>query len=286
MVMPEITGQTISVDSKKTAADLKKLPITIVVSLLFLTILSVGVVVSLAMVSRSQDLRRAASTNVVAENSLTAAVDSYPPPCIYEGGKASIIDGTKPQCCSGLTQITGDKPDTTGQCMRAEGAIVCTKCGDGVCGLGENYCNCSQDCKAPQPTATPTPTQGPLKCDWCGTECLPVDAGRSCILIAPPIGYSCGVSVNGQRCEKQKIGCIRKSACMFEDPACEIKLQPNYVFCADSDLNGDSLVNQSDFDLLSMHFFDSSPADLMYDINHDKKIDIFDYSVMVKEWTR
>jgi hypothetical protein len=24
---------------------------------------------------------------------------------------------------------------------------VCTKCGDGICGKGENYCNCKEDCK-------------------------------------------------------------------------------------------------------------------------------------------
>lgn len=65
-----------------------------------------------------------------------------------------------------------------------------------------------------------------------------------------------------------------------------IKLAPNTVFCADSDLNHDNKVDSKDLDLLYMHFFDNSPADLQYDINHDQKIDIFDYSVMVKEWTR
>jgi hypothetical protein len=28
--------------------------------------------------------------------------------------------------------------------------FVCTKCGDGVCGIGENHCNCPQDCKEDQ----------------------------------------------------------------------------------------------------------------------------------------
>jgi hypothetical protein len=50
------------------------------------------------------------------------------------------------QCCEGLTAI--------GQCEMAGDScaclpcmcFVCTKCGNGMCGPGENLCNCPQDC--------------------------------------------------------------------------------------------------------------------------------------------
>jgi len=67
--------------------------------------------------------------------------------CIAEGESGAVIpDG--PQCCEGLTQIGCDQPDQSGECSGGcVGAFYCTMCGNGICGLGENKCNCPQDCK-------------------------------------------------------------------------------------------------------------------------------------------
>jgi hypothetical protein len=47
-------------------------------------------------------------------------------------------------CCAGLTRMNvcdGQGGPTS--------VFVCTACGDGICGLGEAYCNCPADCSAP-----------------------------------------------------------------------------------------------------------------------------------------
>jgi len=54
-------------------------------------------------------------------------------------------------CCPGLTQSTIYDMQCyteTGSCQGCEmiGAVCCTKCGDGLCQVCENYCNCPQDC--------------------------------------------------------------------------------------------------------------------------------------------
>lgn len=144
---------------------------------------------------------------------------------------------------------------------------------------------------SPTPTPiqspTPTPTPAIAKCGWCGTDCLPFDPARSCIAVAPPQGFVCMNNPDNQSvCIKKAIECVPKPDCAFETPACAPDLKPYQVLCADSDLNHDMVVNDADFALLSMHFFDTSPADLAVDINRDGKVDIIDYSIMVKEWTR
>jgi len=53
-------------------------------------------------------------------------------------------------CCPGLnTVIPYDMNCVARQgCAGCEaiGSVTCVRCGNGVCGLGENYCNCPQDC--------------------------------------------------------------------------------------------------------------------------------------------
>lgn len=69
--------------------------------------------------------------------------------CVGEGQK--LDPATNQMCCAGLTAIAIAEMDaTTGQCYFAKDAALCTACGNGVCGIGENLCNCPQDCK-PQP---------------------------------------------------------------------------------------------------------------------------------------
>jgi len=52
-------------------------------------------------------------------------------------------------CCEGLTKVSDSiRPDSAGKCEQVIGyaGSVCTYCGDGVCGKGENACNCPLDC--------------------------------------------------------------------------------------------------------------------------------------------
>ena len=66
-------------------------------------------------------------------------------------------------CCEGLKAVsredgiwTGTKPYTGTDYPEGCGpvgpvdAIVCLPCGDGTCGDEENYCNCPDDCAAPE----------------------------------------------------------------------------------------------------------------------------------------
>ena len=65
--------------------------------------------------------------------------------CLEEGeGYAVVLDA--PECCSGLTSIGCEKPDSEGNCQDCVGTFYCTYCGNGICGLGENKCNCPEDC--------------------------------------------------------------------------------------------------------------------------------------------
>jgi hypothetical protein len=50
------------------------------------------------------------------------------------------------RCCLGLKAIAGSRLEQ-GQCQLAPPSVlVCARCGDGVCGKGENSCNCPADC--------------------------------------------------------------------------------------------------------------------------------------------
>lgn len=66
--------------------------------------------------------------------------------CTPEGGSYVVYPGALP-CCPGLAPVSCDKPDSNGNCNEGcVGTSVCTKCGDGTCGKGENRCNCPSDC--------------------------------------------------------------------------------------------------------------------------------------------
>jgi hypothetical protein len=65
--------------------------------------------------------------------------------CIEEGQNGAVIPGNN--CCSGLESLTPHQKDSYGNCQPLIGSFVCAKCGNGECGLGEDYCNCPSDCK-------------------------------------------------------------------------------------------------------------------------------------------
>jgi hypothetical protein len=92
--------------------------------------------------------------------------------CLGEGkgGGSPILSKLDLGCCPGLKKISADMGvDAQGVCRQAiDGGVVCAKCGDGKCGIGENKCNCPSDCSAacaPEGEAVfDNPGMGPLKC--------------------------------------------------------------------------------------------------------------------------
>ena len=68
-----------------------------------------------------------------------------PGDCWGEGEMFSLLDPAQ-VCCPGLVTIQASEPMPGGLCMFLSDVAVCTYCGDGDCGLGENICNCPADC--------------------------------------------------------------------------------------------------------------------------------------------
>lgn len=72
--------------------------------------------------------------------------------CVKEGESGSTECGDPScyqYCCSGLTKISTTK-SYNGICeggVNNPGDFICSYCGNGVCGTGENQCNCPADCK-------------------------------------------------------------------------------------------------------------------------------------------
>ncbi len=77
------------------------------------------------------------------EDKYNCPADCGPPICITEGNTGTSGED---ECCEGLSQI--DDCYGSGQaCSCAIDRFVCTYCGNGECGLGENQCNCPEDCR-------------------------------------------------------------------------------------------------------------------------------------------
>lgn len=84
---------------------------------------------------------------LVLVNMANAQVSEYPQiteqECIKEGewGWPLAV------CCEGLKNVGNSEP-VNGVCTSYKNpSFVCTNCGNGICGKGENECNCPEDCK-------------------------------------------------------------------------------------------------------------------------------------------
>lgn len=89
------------------------------------------------------------------------AVAAQASACTGEGGKL-FAKSKEERCCAGLVRVSaediprsdyaqddyprgcGPRPATPPDLM------YCLACGDGVCGLGEHFCNCPADCRSGQ----------------------------------------------------------------------------------------------------------------------------------------
>ncbi len=76
--------------------------------------------------------------------------------CIAEGRIGVEAQGDS--CCEGSVRIENRYPGNAGGCESGtDGTFLCTNCGNGVCELYENRCNCTSDC-AGAGTCTPSTT--------------------------------------------------------------------------------------------------------------------------------
>lgn len=103
--------------------------------------------------------------------------------CVPAGGSVPVIPNA-PFCCPGLQLIGCERPGADGTCPAGcEGASICAACGDGVCGPGENPCNCFADCPPPGPCDDGSP----LVCEIERPDCEPgevravIDGCWSCV---------------------------------------------------------------------------------------------------------
>ncbi len=74
-------------------------------------------------------------------------ITNNPVACAGEGQTDNIISNSFTGCCSGLTKITNSFSSGNTCTASTISSYICTYCGDGVCGKGENACNCPSDCK-------------------------------------------------------------------------------------------------------------------------------------------
>ena len=97
--------------------------------------------------------------------------------CKQEGEKWNGAVEPDAYCCSGLTQSYDTWPEYSDgdyYCIvNIVPAYVCTRCGDGICGPGENICNCEEDCKpcVPEGGTIPVIPDPPECCP--GLELIP-----------------------------------------------------------------------------------------------------------------
>ncbi len=85
------------------------------------------------------------------------------------------------KCCEGLTAVSVSFVGDTGICATQTDSSMCTKCGNGECGLGENICNCPKDC----PSNTTT------------SKCIGDTDGGLNYYVRGSLNVKCGEAVNG-----------------------------------------------------------------------------------------
>ncbi len=111
-------------------------------------------------------------------------------PCIPEGEGFEAVDEYT-VCCEGLTSVD-DCVGWDGGCECPNcPCYVCTKCGNGECGPGENHCNCPEDCDEPK-----------NECKYSGGSCFPAGEGNG----ECPAGWV----------EEEIPGCPDDDLCCFE----------------------------------------------------------------------
>jgi len=111
--------------------------------------------------------------------------------CIPEGGEGPVVPGG-PECCPGLVELAKYFIED-GMCIPMVGVFVCTSCGDGICGPGEDVCNCPEDCVPVCGNGLCEPGEDSINCpedcmSVCGNGlCEPGEDSINCPEDCPPI---------------------------------------------------------------------------------------------------
>ena len=152
--------------------------------------------------------------------------------CVKEG-KSPGIGGHGgsggPQCCPGLTEISEKAANGKGACAWSPaGFAICAKCGDGICGEGEDYCNCPKDCINRAVTDTNTGTGAGMTCaelcrskSYAGSYCSiygggPLPAGDKGTPACAEGGDNVG---EAKDCNSQTIVDAGKTCCCLKEMA-------------------------------------------------------------------
>lgn len=142
------------------------------------------------------------STDMASDGmSADMAPDMAPGECAGEGESVAVVPDAPP-CCDGLEAIPCDMPNDEGNACPGgcAGAVICADCGNGICGPGENPCNCALDCPAPgaacAETADCVDRPAPIRCLglW---RCDPDASYPSDARDESGCGYSCLGSLTG-----------------------------------------------------------------------------------------
>jgi hypothetical protein len=117
-------------------------------------------------------------------------------PCLHEGGFDRNGPNALP-CCVGLQRVDASEPGANGACLPEQNGYLCTRCGDGECGLAENQCTCPNDCMARQCAGQGEELANPeQRCcaNLLSLECMVVGADQACLACAVPrvICSDCG----------------------------------------------------------------------------------------------
>lgn len=85
----------------------------------------------------------------VVNQPVTNESENQPKNCAKEGEINSLSAAQGGGCCSGLTSVSpADIFDSVCNIIGSQQHIeACVRCGNEVCGKGENKCNCPADCK-------------------------------------------------------------------------------------------------------------------------------------------
>ena len=236
-------------------------------------------------------------------------------PCTAEGQTMPVYPGYS--CCPGLEAISPNQPDANGNCPDYPllGASVCVKdCGDGQCTLGENKCNCPEDC-GQTPTVIPlTPVQPPssitLKIRFRGVTSRPIDDSSKNLKIyatnltgGPDFGsvdyrfeglfyvddagiYSKEIGLDGSyfgHRYRLRIKGPKHLQSVFPDVYFQAggELDLTYSPLRPGDLDQDGKVDINDIRTIDERIFSTIPADVtLVDVNFDGKVDIFDRALV------
>ncbi|MFH1444434.1 MAG: DUF4215 domain-containing protein [Candidatus Peregrinibacteria bacterium] len=150
--------------------------------------------------------------------------------CANEGEVVS--EGNMRPCCDSLKSIPFIQPDASNQCFNISLNSICTRCGNGQCGTGENFCNCTNDCPRPASSRSSAVSSASstawrvcdanLLCEvqWYQNQCnvLPIDCMPGANLVCD--GGACGNNQCAGRCCRCVGGTSSRSSTSSAAAAC------------------------------------------------------------------